>query len=142
MKYKDWYNKYVGNSVENEIAATKSSNNKKAKPQIKDFTTEKEIPLRINNKDTEYYIEKGAKITDVEVIAGKGVNRHIDDISRLINMYKKENNSFTNKKDWQKLKGITKVRVNDALRKAEIHWYQCESIGKVEVKIKRWLDES
>lgn len=42
---------------------------------------------------------------------------------------------------WRKRKGIATVKLpNGAIRMAEIHWYEATSIGKKEMKIKRYLD--
>lgn len=42
---------------------------------------------------------------------------------------------------WRKLKGIAFVRLtNNSIRQAEIHWYESHGIGKVKLKIKRFLD--
>lgn len=43
---------------------------------------------------------------------------------------------------WRKLKGIATVRLLDGrIKKAEIHWYEAHGIGKVKIKIKRYLDD-
>jgi hypothetical protein len=43
---------------------------------------------------------------------------------------------------WRKRKGIAQVRLeNGSLYRAEIHWYEAHGIGRVETKIKRFLDE-
>ena len=44
----------------------------------------------------------------------------------------------TSPKDWQKVVGTAIIDIGNG-KKAEIHWYQCKDIGKVEYKIKRWL---
>jgi hypothetical protein len=42
---------------------------------------------------------------------------------------------------WRKLKGIATVHLTDgSMRSAEIHWYEAHGIGKVRMKIKRYLD--
>ena len=42
---------------------------------------------------------------------------------------------------WRKLKGVATVRLFDgSMRSAEIHWYEAHGIGKVRMKIKRYLD--
>ena len=42
---------------------------------------------------------------------------------------------------WRKLKGFAIVRLPDGtMRRAEVHWYQAHGIGKVRMKIKRYLD--
>jgi len=44
---------------------------------------------------------------------------------------------------WRKLKGIATVRLpNGTLRKVELHWYEAHGIGKRDMKIKHYLDES
>ena len=42
---------------------------------------------------------------------------------------------------WRKRKGIANVRLSDnTIRLAEVHWYEAHGIGKVRMKIKRYLD--
>ncbi|MGB9179831.1 MAG: hypothetical protein WCB68_11350 [Pyrinomonadaceae bacterium] len=42
---------------------------------------------------------------------------------------------------WRKLKGIATVSLSDGtIRLAEVHWYEAHGIGKVRIKIKRYLD--
>jgi hypothetical protein len=44
---------------------------------------------------------------------------------------------------WRKMKGIATIRLpNGALRRVELHWYEAHGIGKRDLKIKRYLDES
>jgi hypothetical protein len=44
---------------------------------------------------------------------------------------------------WRKMKGTATVRLpNGALRRVELHWYEAHGIGKRDLKIKRYLDES
>ncbi|WPL19898.1 hypothetical protein Thiowin_05047 [Thiorhodovibrio winogradskyi] len=41
---------------------------------------------------------------------------------------------------WKKKKGIALVKTPDgADQLAEIHWYEAHGIGKVKLKVKRWL---
>jgi len=41
---------------------------------------------------------------------------------------------------WRKKKGIAMVKTDDGSHQpAEIHWYQAHGIGKVKMKVKRWL---
>ncbi|MFO0889814.1 MAG: hypothetical protein U0790_11820 [Isosphaeraceae bacterium] len=43
---------------------------------------------------------------------------------------------------WRKRKGVTRVRFEDgSIYRAEVHWYEAHGIGRVEMKIKRFLDE-
>lgn len=42
---------------------------------------------------------------------------------------------------WRKRKGVANVRLRDGtIRFAEIHWYEAHGVGKVRMKIKRYLD--
>ena len=42
---------------------------------------------------------------------------------------------------WRKLKGIADVALGDGrIRPAEVHWYEAHGIGKVRMKIKKYLD--
>lgn len=42
---------------------------------------------------------------------------------------------------WRKRKGVANVRLRDGtIRLAKIHWYEAHGIGKVRMKIKRYLD--
>jgi hypothetical protein len=42
--------------------------------------------------------------------------------------------------NWRKVKGIAAVRLDDGfVTKAELHWYECHGVGKMEMKIKRYI---
>ena len=42
---------------------------------------------------------------------------------------------------WRKRKGVANVRLSDGtIRLAEVHWYEAHGIGKVRMKIKKYLD--
>lgn len=102
--------------------------------------------VKIEDEESSIIIKEGTDVTSVKVIAqgssgGKEVKRGIDDIKRLVKQYTLQNGSLTSEKDWYKVRGTailfdleTKVE-----RKAEIHWYQCKDIGKVEFKFKRFV---
>lgn len=69
-------------------------------------------------------------ITDVEVIAR---NTGIRCLQRLKTEYGPGR--------WRKLKGFAKVRLSDGkIRRAEIHWYEANGIGKFAFKIKQFVD--
>jgi len=70
------------------------------------------------------------EITDEETFA---VGSSIRDLPRLRRVYGRGR--------WRKRKGKATVRLyNGSIRVAEIHWYEASGIGKVEFKIKRFLD--
>jgi len=42
--------------------------------------------------------------------------------------------------NWRKKKGIAAIKLPDgSTAQAEIHWYEAHGIGKVKMKLKRWL---
>ena len=86
-----------------------------------------------------WFIKKGSTVTGVKVIAA-GAN--ICDVNRLINEYSLQNGEKTKAQDWYKCRG-TAVITNgtETFVNCEIHWYQCENIGKVEFKVKIWGDK-
>ena len=77
-------------------------------------------------------LELVGRITQIEIIAtGSGirVRRHL--------------RKAYGPGHWRKLKGIATVRLpNGALRRVEIHWYEAHGIGRRDLKIKRYLEES
>ncbi|MBI3610178.1 MAG: hypothetical protein HY204_05695 [Nitrospirae bacterium] len=76
------------------------------------------------------YFEIIGEIEDIETIA---VGRSIRDIARLREQYGHGR--------WRKLKGVATVRLFDGkIKKAEVHWYEAQGIGKRKMKIKRYLD--
>ena len=61
------------------------------------------------------------------------VGRKIRELDRLQKRYGKGR--------WRKRKGAAKVRLEDGtIRDAELHWYEATGIGRLELKIKRYLD--
>ena len=69
-------------------------------------------------------------IARIETIA---VGRAIHDLRRLRRAYGSGR--------WRKLKGEALVRLpSGRLRRAELHWYEAQGIGRREIKRKRYLD--
>ncbi|MBI2334049.1 MAG: hypothetical protein HYU84_18135 [Chloroflexi bacterium] len=69
-------------------------------------------------------------ITDEEVIA---IGNSIRDLPRLRKLYGDGR--------WRKMKGIATIQLrNGRIRKAEIHWYEAQGIGRKEFKRKNYLD--
>jgi len=78
-------------------------------------------------------LTEGTRITNVEIIAGKGRNRRIDEIGALIEEF------GGNADNWQKVKGIGHVDYDGESYRTELHWYQEPSIGRVKMKLKPQL---
>ena len=69
-------------------------------------------------------------IENIETIA---VGRRIREIQRLRKQYGSGR--------WRKLKGVADIRLtNGHIRRAEVHWYEAHGIGRMKMKIKRFLD--
>ncbi len=68
--------------------------------------------------------------TGIETIA---VGSGIREIARLRRVYGRGR--------WRKMKGVALVGLPDGtIRRAEVHWYEASGIGKLEHKIKHYLD--
>lgn len=78
---------------------------------------------------------EGTKITKIRVFAGKGTNTPIRDRFYLESTYGIKADK------WQKVRGEGTVVFKGKNRAAELHWYEAEG-EKVDMKVKRWLDES
>ena len=69
-------------------------------------------------------------ICDIELIA---ITTSIQELQRLRRFYGQGR--------WRKLKGTASIRLaGGTMRLAEIHWYEAHGLGKLEMKIKRFLD--
>lgn len=76
------------------------------------------------------FFEVIGEIRDAETFA---VGSSIRELTRLRRVYGQGR--------WRKRKGIAKIRLSDgAVREAEIHWYEASGAGRVEFKIKRYVD--
>ena len=85
--------------------------------------------------ETRYPIKLGSYVENVIIIAeGAGI-RTVEKL-RIENPL--PNGELTNVEDWKKVVGNAILIDNGEERKAEIHWYQCDSIGKRRLKVKRW----
>ncbi len=100
------------------------------------------IGARANNYDIldlitgeRYHLAEGTKLTNKEVFAGKGKKTPYRNAWKYAEKY-----PGTRAQDWQHVKGIGIVSTPDGDFKAEIHWSQCEGVGKVDMFVKKWLE--
>ena len=76
------------------------------------------------------YFELLSEIGEIETIA---TGRGIREVTRLRKRYGASR--------WRKLKGTGTVRLTGGQsRRAELHWYEAHGVGRVRMKIKRFLD--
>ena len=81
--------------------------------------------------DASMNFEVVGEITEVETFA---VGASIRELPRLRRVY------GTGR--WRKCKGIAQVRLDDgSVLRAEVHWYEAHGIGRIELKIKQFLDD-
>ena len=68
-------------------------------------------------------------ITNIETIAeGHGIK----ELGTIRQTYGEGN--------WKKKKGVAIVQLdNGHIARAEIHWYEAHGIGKIKIKVKKWL---
>ena len=86
-------------------------------------------------RQDDWYIKPGSKVTGVKVIAQ---GEKIREVKRLIRDYPLSNGEFTKIEDWNKVRGTALITNGVEERIKEIHWYQCENVGRVEFKEKNW----
>ena len=90
-------------------------------------------------KQDNRYIKPGSMVTGVKVIAQ---GEKIREVQRLINENPLPNGELTKPEDWYKVRGTAVITDGtDTFINCEIHWYQCENIGKLDFKIKKWGDK-
>lgn len=106
-----------------------------------------DIPRSVDVKSTNYEIEdkatgliyhyaEGTKVQNREVFAGYGTNTPLHDgvAEGLTNQY------GGSVEKWQHAKGIGVIDDDGENVRAEIHWFQEETVGQVKHKVKRWLE--
>ena len=70
------------------------------------------------------------RITEIETIAA---GSRIREVARLRKVYGRGR--------WRKMKGNALLRLPDGtIRRAEVHWYEASGMGRLEFKVKRYLD--
>ncbi len=88
-------------------------------------------PARWYNTATTWTFEVVGDITEVETFAVGGSIRELPRLRRAYGGTR-----------WRKRKGEARVRLADGSTcRTEVHWYEAHGIGRVELKIKRFLDD-
>ena len=83
-----------------------------------------------------FQLAEGSSLQNVQVFAGKGTSTVFRDARKYASRYSGA------VEEWQHVKGNGVVSTNDGDRPVELHWVQCSGIGKREMFVKEWLDES
>lgn len=112
--------------------------------RIGDMYIGKSVGARANNYNVidkqsgiVYNLLEGSRLQNSTVFAGKGVRVPLkpEVVEGLCREY------GGTPEDWQHAKATAELTDGEEIRKAEVHWFQAEGIGKVKFKVKRWLDE-
>jgi len=75
------------------------------------------------------------EVTNIVVFAGKGTNVVFRVAPLLSAKYGGQ------PENWQKVRGEVVLIAGDGSRYAEVHWAHERTVGRVELKFKRWLDK-
>jgi len=103
---------------------------------LPDIIIRRSLGAQARNYDVEtpdgdiLHLTEGTRITNVQIIAGKGRDRKIDIVDVLVDKYGGLSD------EWQKAKGFGYVDFESESYRAELHWYQESTVGKVDWKIK------
>ena len=149
QKYLDMYNGAdPGGSPKDKINALRRMLNFKKQtldPDITNLLDEyvlKSVGAKSRNYDIMdlqtgemYRLAEGSRLQDKEVFAGKGSKKEYR------KAYKYAEKFGGNPEDWQHVKGKAVLQTPEGDFPAEVHWSQCEGIGKVDFFVKKWLDD-
>ena len=81
-----------------------------------------------------YHLAEGTYLRDKEVFAGKGSKKVFNKAEDFAEKY------GGNPNEWMHVKGYGTIETEDGNIDAEIHWSECQGIGKVELFIKEWFE--
>lgn len=129
------------NSLRREITHAKKQLLDNSRTDLLDEFVARSAGAKFQNYDIldlqtgeKYHLAEGTYLQNKEVFAGKGCKTEYRKAYVYADRY------GGNIEDWQHVKGIGTLATPDGDRKAEIHWSQCEGIGKKDLNIKRWMD--
>ncbi|MGH9379278.1 MAG: hypothetical protein ACRD2Z_01495 [Thermoanaerobaculia bacterium] len=72
-------------------------------------------------------------IGDVAAVETIAEGKSIRELTRLAKTYGQAR--------WRKRKGVANVELaNGRVRRVEVHWYEAHGVGRLEMKIKRYLE--
>ena len=110
--------------------------------RLPDFEIGRSLGAKARNYDIKdfigniYNFVEGTKIQNAEVFAGNGTKKplHESVAKGLAKQFGGE------PENWQHAKGFGIIDYLGEDRKAEVHWFQEPTVGKVKFIIKRWLE--
>lgn len=132
LTYKEWEKAFVKGNVS---ALQSTATNGKIKPES--FV----VPVGVGAKAKDILVKlpdgssvaltKGSRVTNIQTIAGAGRDRQIDIVDLLVEKYPNSKPEL-----WKKQKGFGYVEFEGESFKAELHWYEESSVGRVKWKLK------
>lgn len=124
MSFEEWQHEKEPTTIQMpNIAVGRSLSAKRKSYDILDLAT-----------GERYDLADGTYIRNVQVFAGKGTRSEFRDAAKYAKRY------GGSADQWQHAKGIGIVRTGEGDREAELHWVQCDGVGKFEFFIKEWND--
>lgn len=134
----------VRRSPEELARARQALESSEGNDKMKEIIIGKSVGSKFRNyevydPDTDEYFNfvEGTRIKNPKVFAGKGgVNPLKDSVKEGLSEQIGGNPS-----DWQHCKGEATLDFYGEERKAEVHWFQEESVGKHKFKVKEWLED-
>lgn len=140
--YDEWRRRFVSDGKSVLTAATK--NGTITSTDDNSFAIGRSVGAKAKNYDVMdkqtglvYRFVEGTRIVNPTVFAGyKGVKPLKEEtVEGLV----KEFGGSADK--WQHAKGVGTLDVDGEEIRAEVHWFQEETVGKVKFKVKEWLDD-
>lgn len=121
-----------------------ANGNKSGTIRIEDTTIFRTLSARAKNYDVEdkstgivYKFVEGTKIQNSEVFAGYKTHHPLNE--EVAKGLSEQIGGIPEK--WQHCKGVGVLDVDGEHIKAEVHWFQEESVGKHKFKVKEWFDD-
>ena len=91
---------------------------------------------RVKLPDGKYgRLKEGTKIIKVVVFAGKGTNTTVKVAHHLEREY------GAPASEWKKVRGEGIVINGNVEKRAELHWFEADSVGRKKMKVKRYFDD-
>ena len=81
-------------------------------------------------------LTEGTELTKIKTFAGNGTKSKIRDTPRLFKQYD------VPESEWKKVRGNGFVDYKENSVGSELHWYESNKTGTIEMKVKRFFDES
>lgn len=108
---------------------------------LKDEIVGKSVSAKFENYDIMdlatgeiFHLAEGSRLQNKEVFAGKGSKTPYRNAEKYAERYGGK------AEDWQHVKAIGTLETDEGDQLAEIHWSQCEGVGKREMFVKKWLE--